>query len=70
VDGGDAMAKAWQCDETRLLSTDEAWEAARLDLGFARMASRPSVAVVLHEVVIYETKKWFGPAEIRLDALS
>jgi hypothetical protein len=63
------MAEGWLIDETQSLSTDEAWEAARHTLGFEDVTSRSPIAVVIHDVTIHDTKKWFGPAEVRLDAL-
>ncbi len=59
----------WLIDETRALSTEEAWEAARTDLGFEAGGRRPPIAVVLRHVTIHNTRKLLGPAEIRLDAL-
>lgn len=60
----------WLIDETRPLN---AQDRSRLDdeLRSHRGARRPTptLALTLHDVVIHDTRKWFGGADIRLDML-
>jgi hypothetical protein len=63
------MPDNWLIDESRPLSIEDAWEAVRADLGFEGVAQRPPLAVVIRDVTIHNTKKLFGAAEVRLDAL-
>jgi hypothetical protein len=67
---GDGPIGRWLVDETHALSTEQAWDAARSPLAFEDGSDRPPIAVVLRDVTIHDTKKWFDfPAEVRLDAL-
>ena len=59
----------WWIDESRALSTEEAWEATQAAYGFEEARGKAPLAVLLRDATIHETKKWFGGADIRLDAL-
>jgi hypothetical protein len=67
--GEASMPDNWLIDDSRPLSTEAAWEAARTDLGFEGAAQRPPLGVVIRDVTIHNTKKLFGAAEVRLDTL-
>ena len=63
----------WLLDETRPI---EAPDESRLTREFRRSRRRgaapaptPNLVLSLHDVVIHDTKKWFGDADIRLDML-
>jgi hypothetical protein len=62
------MGDEWLVDETRILTNEEALEATRRDLRFDRK-TEPAISIALYDVTIYNTKKWFGAAEVRIDAL-
>ena len=65
----------WLIDETRPL-TDTQIDQLDRELADSQPGTRgvagpdnPTLAVSLHDVVIHDTRKWFGEADIRLDAL-
>ena len=58
----------WLLDETVPLSRGDAQEAGVAALRFEGVSAAP-LAVILKRVAILDTGKWFGSAEIRLDAL-
>lgn len=65
----------WLIDETRPL-TDTQIDQLDRKLVDSQPGSRgaggsenPTLAVSLHDVVVHDTRKWFGEADIRLDAL-
>jgi hypothetical protein len=62
------MGDEWLVDESRILTNAEALEATQRELGFDR-ATEPSINVALFDVTIHDTRKRFGPAQVRLDAL-
>jgi hypothetical protein len=62
------MGDEWLVDETRTLTGAEALEATRRELRFDRKIE-PAVNIALYDVTIYDTRKWFGAAEVRIDAL-
>jgi hypothetical protein len=64
----EARVGEWLLDETQPLSVDEAWEATRQGMGFQDAEHSP-LAVVLRDMTIHDTRKWFGRADVRLDAL-
>jgi hypothetical protein len=64
----------WLIDESRPpqdLSNETLRQEARASLrsGPVRGGRRTHIAVRLHDVIIHDNKKWFGEADIRLDAL-
>jgi hypothetical protein len=66
---------AWLIDESRPL-TDTQIDQLDRELADRQPGSRgggaddnPTLAVSLHDVVVHDTRKWFGEADIRLDAL-
>jgi hypothetical protein len=67
------VTSPWLIDETRPLTgadrEDLDRELADGGVGTRSVQSRPTLAISLHDVVIHDTKKWFGEAEIRIDAL-
>jgi hypothetical protein len=65
----------WLIDETRPL-TDAQIDQLDRELADSQPGSRgggdadnPTLAVSLRDVVVHDTRKWFGEADIRLDAL-
>jgi hypothetical protein len=62
------MGDEWLVDESQTLTATEALEATRQELGFDR-ATEPAIHVELFDVTIHDTKKRFGAAEVRIDAL-
>jgi hypothetical protein len=65
----------WLIDETRPL-TDAQIDQLDRELADGQPGSRgagdadnPTLAVSVHDVVVHDTRKWFGEADIRLDAL-
>lgn len=62
------MGDEWLLDESRTLTAAEALEATQQELGFDR-ATEPAINVALFDVTIHDTKKWFGRAQVRIDAL-
>lgn len=62
------MEPEWLLDESQSLTGQEALDAASRSYGFER-ASEPAVNIVLSDVTIHNTHRWFGGAEVRLDAL-
>ena len=66
---GAGVTDVWLIDETQPLSTEEALEARRSVLGFEDYASRPPIAVTISDVTIHNTRRLFGAAEVRIDAL-
>lgn len=58
----------WWLDESRGLSTEEAWDETHRSHGYEDAGKAP-VAVLLRHAAIHDTKKWFGGADVRLDAL-
>src|SRR5688572_497057 len=69
----DMVTEAWLIDERRPLAEAHVEELERefADTGpDARGgAYAPTLAVSVHDIVIHDTRKWFGEAAIRLDAL-
>ncbi len=65
---GSAMDKGWLLDESSPLTNAEALEATQRTLGFDR-ATEPAINVALYDITILDTRKWFGKADVRLDAL-
>src|SRR2546428_4528992 len=68
------MPESWVIDETEPIDAKAERQIRReLPTGPSEaMRGRgkvPLLAVQLHDVVIHDTKKWFGGADIRLDAL-
>src|SRR6185503_6450845 len=64
----------WLIDETRALTDTQIDQLDRelADSGAARGAAgitQPTLAVSIHDVVIHNNRKWFGEADVRLDAL-
>jgi hypothetical protein len=62
------MGNHWLVDETQALTDAEALEATRQELGFDR-AAEAAINVALFDITIHDTKKWFGAAHVRLDAI-
>lgn len=66
------MAGIWCLEETSRIEDNEAdgldRQLRRGDDLVKKMAA-PPLALTLHDIVIHDTKKWFGDADIRLDAL-
>ena len=62
------MGDEWLVDESQTLTAAEALEATRQELGFDP-AAEAAINVALFDVTIHDTKKWFGPAEVRIDGL-
>jgi hypothetical protein len=62
----------WLIDETKPLSEAHLEEIDRelADIGAASRGAQefPTLAVSLHDIVIHDNKKWFGEADIRIDA--
>jgi hypothetical protein len=65
----------WLIDEARPLTEAQVDQLDR-ELADSQPGSRgggdgdnPTLAVSLHDVVVHDTRKWFGEADIRLDAL-
>jgi hypothetical protein len=64
----------WLIDETRPLTDSQA---DRLDRELADSGpgprsgglDQPTLAVSIHDVIVHDNRKWFGEAEVRLDAL-
>jgi hypothetical protein len=67
-DEGVLAGDEWLVDESATLTATEALEATLQELRFDR-ATEAAVNVALFDVTIHDTKKWFGPAEVRVDAL-
>lgn len=66
-------SSGWLIDESRPLTSVHLEELDR-ELADAGPVARggqnlPTLAVSLHDVVIHDTRKWFGEANIRIDAL-
>jgi hypothetical protein len=62
----------WLIDERKTPSAVHLEEIDRelADIGASRGGSEvPALAVLLHDVVIHDNKKWFGEADVRLDTL-
>ncbi|HVO10126.1 MAG TPA: hypothetical protein VMX54_05170 [Vicinamibacteria bacterium] len=60
----------WLIDEARAPAVADVERALQLPLGTrAVRGARTSLAVRLNDVVVHDTKKWFGGANIRLDAM-
>lgn len=58
----------WWIDESTVLSEAEALQATQRSYGFDR-ANEPPLNVAIHDVMIANTHRWFGGADIRLDVL-
>jgi hypothetical protein len=66
------MSGIWLMEETTQIDEHEAESLdRRLRRGgdLVKMLSAAPLAITLHDIVIHDTKKWFGGADIRLDAL-
>lgn len=68
-----AESGKWLLDETKQITNAHLDEIDR-ELADAMFVSRggkefPTLSVLIHDVTIYDNKKWFGEADIRLDAL-
>jgi hypothetical protein len=64
----------WLIDETRALTDTQIDQLDRelADSGAARGAAgitQPTLALSIHDVIIHNNRKWFGEADVRLDAL-
>lgn len=67
------LNKDWLLNETRPL-TEANLEFMDRQLADAGVESRgiegiPRLAVCIHDIIIYDNRKWFGEADIRIDAL-
>ena len=70
----DAMMGNWLIDETVEIDASLEREIQRGLPGVEETVQRgagavPPLAVMLHDVVVHDVKKWFGEADVRLDAL-
>jgi hypothetical protein len=62
------MGDEWLVDESETLTSAQALEATQRELGFDR-STEAAINVALFDVTIHDTRKWFGRAEVRIDAL-
>jgi hypothetical protein len=63
----------WLLDESTPVTAADLAEIERADVpdGYSVRGpgSAPTLAITLHDVVVYDVRKWFGAADLRLDAL-
>jgi hypothetical protein len=66
------MSGIWLLEETNQIEDEEAGaldRQLRRGSDIVQHLAAPPLAITLHDIVIHDTKKWFGGADIRLDAL-
>ena len=63
----------WLVDDRVPLTAEDLAEIERADVpeGYTVRGGggAPTLAITLHEVVVHDVRKWFGAADVRLDAL-
>jgi hypothetical protein len=65
---GQTMAE-WLIDETSAPTESQLHDLVAREQSSFRRGSGANLAVRLNDVVVHDTKKWFGGAELRLDAI-
>ena len=66
------MSGIWLLEETAQIDQDDADvldKRLRRGSDMVKHLAAPPLAITLHDIVIHDTRKWFGDADIRLDAL-
>ena len=63
------MEPGWLIDESKPLSPADEDEARLGSSRYDQGGGKPPLAVLIHDVTVHDVKRWFGPGNVRLDAL-